>query len=1343
MTKNIVFIIFTLISQLVFSDLKAAELFCDASKVQNKDWSMDVKGYQQEDYKKILPIWLSKAEDGNPKYQFYTAKAYYFGKGVDKDLNKAVYWYKKSSEQGYPIAKNNLALMYADGEGVKKDTFLSFKLLCNAAIQNVTVAQNNIIGMLVESHNDSQAFKWINIALSNGSEYAKKYLAKLYMVGLIVDQDFEKAKEVYLDLYNSSESKETRATSALNIAHYYNVKNSDFEDKKAFEWYLIASKLGSGDAKYSIGSIYYDKKDYKHAFVWFQDAAKEGNVNAIQSLGIMYRNGWSVDQDLEKSVALAIKAESLGNIEAIYNLAVAYDKGEGVQKDKIKALNLFLKSAKKGNVFAQLVIGKKYLEGDGVDIDLKESAYWYYKTYKNDRKIPKDLYQHKLAIIYFRNIDSKDIVNLTKEFIFGELIPTLKAEDLSLMAYDLEKAGKVKEAIPLFEMAAKKGHDSAMTFLGTLFSAKFIPEYGGKYYDLERAVYWLEKSSKNNIISNLTLARIYFGVNDFSYMNLEKAYKYSSQATKLLNSGLANDHQLYKDKVNILEGIYEHAAIEFTERGMHEIAEGLIREISKKPAKDGLLSDDLARKMHLANLAQNPEEFENIYLDVVNNTNITSEEDLINIVFALEKLSTIYLAQGSYQKSIDILVNNFNKLSGKEIDLSPFLMIKVAANYLEWGDFDKAKAYLDKYKGLVNNTQDEFYRFIKNELKGQVELLGGIVNAMNGENIDSAYVKMQKGIDQMFKDQSSSKGLTVANGIMKRFIQIGKFNYAYEISKPIVDAYKNNFNDRLLKGIKISRQEKESIKNVLSNFIYVAEKTDKTELDFGFEIMQLAAGLDASDALVKTIYKRKMGLGNSSIIDKLESLRLKKKIIIREKLSKITLNRDELLDVNSKLNHIDKEISAIQGEIVKKGLNSNSINLFVSSAQEVIGTLHKQDALLTMLVSKERTFVWLITSNGVYRHHANIGKNPIKAMTDMLLSSLNPSKGDNSKLSIEISSKLYDLLIRPFEKELKGIDRLVIVPDSILSGIPFSILNNSEGKSVSGKLNYIDTSSTRGIDRVHANILVPNIGKDNWLINEFAISIVPSIYSYIESAKLAKIRVNTKNSFIGIGNPSLSGTIKQVDKEILRAYVNTRGTVSNFVSEMTPLPETEIELTQIAKEFSRADLILGKDATEKNLKAIDLSQYGVVSFATHALVSNEIEGIVEPSLVLTPVDENNPNNDGLLTASEISNLKLDADIVLLSACNTASSFGESNSQGLSGLANSFFNAGARSLLVSYWSVISESAVDITTRIFKPSNEGRSYAHKHRNAVLDLLKNSKDTYKLRPSYWAPFSVIGVN
>jgi CHAT domain-containing protein len=103
---------------------------------------------------------------------------------------------------------------------------------------------------------------------------------------------------------------------------------------------------------------------------------------------------------------------------------------------------------------------------------------------------------------------------------------------------------------------------------------------------------------------------------------------------------------------------------------------------------------------------------------------------------------------------------------------------------------------------------------------------------------------------------------------------------------------------------------------------------------------------------------------------------------------------------------------------------------------------------------------------------------------------------------------------------------------------------------------------------------------------------------------------------------------------------------------------------------------------------------------------------------------------------------MDADIVLLSACNTASAFGESNSQGLSGMADSFFEAGAKSILASYWSVISESAVDITTRMFDDSNTGRSYAHKHRESILQLLEES-NSFKTNPVYWAPFMVVGVN
>jgi CHAT domain-containing protein len=95
-------------------------------------------------------------------------------------------------------------------------------------------------------------------------------------------------------------------------------------------------------------------------------------------------------------------------------------------------------------------------------------------------------------------------------------------------------------------------------------------------------------------------------------------------------------------------------------------------------------------------------------------------------------------------------------------------------------------------------------------------------------------------------------------------------------------------------------------------------------------------------------------------------------------------------------------------------------------------------------------------------------------------------------------------------------------------------------------------------------------------------------------------------------------------------------------------------------------------------------------FATHGLMSGDLGGLAEPALVLTPPPEASPDNDGLLTASKIATLKLNASWVVLSACNTAAGDGTPDAGGLSGLAKAFFYAGARSLLVSHWSVPSQA-----------------------------------------------------
>ena len=101
---------------------------------------------------------------------------------------------------------------------------------------------------------------------------------------------------------------------------------------------------------------------------------------------------------------------------------------------------------------------------------------------------------------------------------------------------------------------------------------------------------------------------------------------------------------------------------------------------------------------------------------------------------------------------------------------------------------------------------------------------------------------------------------------------------------------------------------------------------------------------------------------------------------------------------------------------------------------------------------------------------------------------------------------------------------------------------------------------------------------------------------------------------------------------------------------------------------------------------MDLSDYRILAFATHGLVSGEMKGLAEPALVFTPPESGTEADDGLLTASEIATLELDADWVILSACNTAAADGTPGAEGLSGMAKAFFYAGARALLVSHWSV---------------------------------------------------------
>jgi CHAT domain-containing protein len=155
-----------------------------------------------------------------------------------------------------------------------------------------------------------------------------------------------------------------------------------------------------------------------------------------------------------------------------------------------------------------------------------------------------------------------------------------------------------------------------------------------------------------------------------------------------------------------------------------------------------------------------------------------------------------------------------------------------------------------------------------------------------------------------------------------------------------------------------------------------------------------------------------------------------------------------------------------------------------------------------------------------------------------------------------------------------------------------------------------------------------------------------------------------------------------------------------------------------------------------------MKTYSVISFATHGLIAGEI-GSHDADLVLTPPAQSGDEDDGLLSTGEIAELSLDADLVILSACNTAAGDSE-NEEGHSGLADAFFYAGARSLLVSHWPVYSDAATDLTTHAIDQAtaSDDMTIAHGLRLAMLAALDAAgDDPRKQHPAYWAPFTLVG--
>lgn len=421
---------------------------------------------------------------------------------------------------------------------------------------------------------------------------------------------------------------------------------------------------------------------------------------------------------------------------------------------------------------------------------------------------------------------------------------------------------------------------------------------------------------------------------------------------------------------------------------------------------------------------------------------------------------------------------------------------------------------------------------------------------------------------------------------------------------------------------------------------------------------------------------------------------------------------------------------------------SNPLPLAVKDIQPLLSA---DEAMVLYSAVDKRSYVIAITREGVDWKEIPLGADALAQKVSAFRKGLDVGKahdasGKSGLFDLALANELYVALLGPAEVLTKNKHSLLVVPSAALTALPFHLL-------------VTETPQAPIPDTLEG------YRSAAWLLRRHAISVLPSVISLKSLRSFARRDQGTK-PMTGFGDPVFDPAREgPADRRAASGKIAARSIATvaytdfwrgagvdraRLAQALPQLPDTADELNAVAKDVgaAEADIHLGRDASETTLKRASLAQYRIIYFATHGLVAGDIKGLGEPSLALSIPGQPTELDDGLLTASEVAQLKLNADWVVLSACNTIAG-DKPGAEALSGLARSFFYAGARALLVSHWAVDSEAATRLTISTFDllKNEPGMGRAEALRRAMLTYLDDPSMPRNAYPAMWAPFALIG--
>lgn len=398
----------------------------------------------------------------------------------------------------------------------------------------------------------------------------------------------------------------------------------------------------------------------------------------------------------------------------------------------------------------------------------------------------------------------------------------------------------------------------------------------------------------------------------------------------------------------------------------------------------------------------------------------------------------------------------------------------------------------------------------------------------------------------------------------------------------------------------------------------------------------------------------------------------------------------------------------------------------IAQAKQQLGA---DEALISILPAGSQVTILAVSAGQAMMAVSPLPASQVDALVNRLRATLDVNawpSGAMPAFDQAAAHELYKALLLPVAPVVQAKVRLVVAAGGSLGQIPFSLLV---------------TTPNPASDKA-------SLEKAAWLVRQASVTHIPSVSSWLALRNLSVVaasKEDLRKPFYGFGDPLFGAEGASGKGKIRHLRAVQRGADAELVSSvkysaLPALPETRAEIKSIAEAMgsnAEQDARFGIEASRKNVLATDLTNRKVIAFATHGLVTGDLPRLNQPALALagTGDDRDSP----LLTLEDVLTMRLNADWVVLSACNSAASDGQ-GSEAISGLGQGFFYAGAKALLVTHWAVETESANQLTSAIFRlyGADKNMLRAEALRQGQLELIA---DRQYAHPFFWAPYALVG--